>query len=405
MIRNISDLVFFIGAITLVFLTTSTANFLGIEQVATVSTTIIFLFALFYLLQNVKILIEKKKNKSIIYYSVVILLISGMIFASEDIVSSINFLKDWLTPVIILLYFENIKSNKRNILIKVLIIFFLVECFLGIYERFTSTLVFGSLKISGLNEYSENLNIEFRAQSLLGHPLNNAHMICIMLSCILISFINNKYKLILLIIGVCGILSFNSRVATIAIFIVAFFYFLMARKNLTNKQYHYFTIIFIGIFTYILYLMFTTDLGGRLIYGDRLMNGSANVRLKAFDIFTNFYNRNNLLFGLGKIDPFKLTENGYLNLMITLGIPAALLLISTQAWIIFSRLHNMNIYGKIIILTCFFVVGFSNNALASSTPFLMFCIWLSTFNKKRIKKGQNKIYTISNYQMQTDKSV
>lgn len=405
MIRNISDLVFFIGVITLVFITTSTAPFLGIEQVTTASTTIIFLFALFFLLQNVKILFKKNNNKSILYYSVVVLLISCMSFVRDDIATSINFLKNWLTPILILLYFENIKSNKRSILVKALLFFFLVECFLGIYERYTSTLVFGSLEISGLNEYSENLDIEFRAQSLLGNPLNNAHLICIMLGVIINSFISNKNKFILLLVGVCGILSFNSRAATISIFIVAFIYYLMTKNKLTNKQNRYFTIMFIGIFTYILYLMFTTNLGGRLVYGNKLMDGNAVVRLQAFDIFTNFYNNNNLLFGVGEIDGNKLTENGYINLMIMFGIPAALLLISTQAWIIFSRLHNMNIYGKRIILICFFVVGFSNNALASSAPFLMLCIWLSTFNNKEILKRQEKKYTISNYKMPTYKYI
>ena len=69
--------------------------------------------------------------------------------------------------IIILVYFENINLNKRNILKSILILFFLSECFLGFYERYTSTLVFGNFELLGLTEYVdekiENLNkIEYQ---------------------------------------------------------------------------------------------------------------------------------------------------------------------------------------------------------------------------------------------------
>ena len=390
MIRSLSDLFFLIGVICLVFVTIVTAPYLGIKQVTTVSSIIIFLFSVNFLFKNWQI-ISQKNNQSIVFYIFVSFLISAKVSViSGDIFNGIYFLKDWLNPILILIYFENIKSKKRNILKKVLLFFFIVECLLGIYERLTTTLVFGSLESVGLTEFYdgkiENLNVIFRSQSLLGNPLNNAHLICVMLGVILNSSINLKNTFVLLLLGIISILCFNARAATISVFLVALIYFLMVKNKLNNRQFNLLLLLFTVGFTIILYLLFNSSLGGRLIYGDKLLDGSAKARFDAFDIFLKFYNTKNLLIGDPTIEKINLTENGYLNMMIFFGIPFAFLLILSQVFLIFSRIRNFNIHGKSIILICFFLVGFSNNNLAQADSLLLLCVWLSAFSKNVLYK-------------------
>jgi hypothetical protein len=381
MIRGVSDLVFLIGTICLVFITIVTAPYLGITQVTTFSTLIIFLYSINFLFNNPKVLSEKN-NESLIFYSIVVIIIAFKIAVLNDFILGIYYLKNWLTPVIILIYFENIKSNKRNILKKILIIFFICECFLSIYERLTSTLVLGSLEALDLTEFQddkiEDLKAIFRSQSLLGNPLNNAHLVCIMIGIILNSSIDLKYTYLLLITAILSILCFNARAASVIIFLVAMIYFQMIRKKLNSKQINYFWLIFGAGITIILYLMFNTSLGGRLL-GRELIDGSAKERFRAFDIFWKFYNVNDPLLGDYSIPNIELTENGYLNLMITLGLPFAFVFILAQILMILSRLRNLNFLGKAIILFCFFVVGFSNNNLSQPDSLMMLFIWTPAF--------------------------
>jgi hypothetical protein len=118
------------------------------------------------------------------------------------------------------------------------------------------------------------------------------------------------------------------------------------------------------------------------LVSEELLDGSAKSRLNAFNKLFLFSKNNSIILGNAKIDPIEMTENGYVNLIMMFGLPAAILLISTQIGVVLSRLKKMNIYVKIIIFIGFFVVGFTNNAFASTGPFLMYCIWQSAFIPK-----------------------
>jgi hypothetical protein len=389
MIRSLSDFIFCIGVICLVFITKLTAPFLGITQVITASSSIIFFLSVSYIFKNINIL-NQKNNKSIVFYAVAILLISFKItFMSGDLFIGLNYLKGWLLPVFLLLYFENLCTNKRNILQKVLIFLFLVECLLGLYERITTTLVFGIFDQNNVGvDESDNINIVFRAESLFEHPLNNAHLICVMIGVILNSSIKANFVYILLIIGILGILSFNARGATIFVSLVVIIYFKMRLNYLNNKERNSFIFLFLGGIGSILYLVFNSSLGGRLIYGGKVLDSSAQARFGVLDTFKNFYNHFDPILGTNNLGAFSPTENGYLNMIMSLGIPFAILLIYSQSNILFSRFRNFKSDGVIIILICFFLVGSTNNNLDKPASFTMLCIWLSAFKITNFKSPQ-----------------
>jgi len=384
MIRTFSDFVFLIGIICLLFITQVTSTFLGIKQGSTFSNIIIFLMSTNFVLRNWKI-INYNINKTVLFYFFIVLIISFNIIINYDFLDSLNFLKSWFTPALILLYFENINSNKRRILKKILLLFFILECILALYERYTTTLIFGNLEILGLTEYQdeklENLNTIFRAQSLLGNPLTNAHLVCIMVGIILNSSLRLNYIYIYFIIGILSVLCFNARAATLSLFFVVPIFFFKIKNKLNNNQMNSLLFLFIGGLLSITYIMFNSNLGGRLVFGNKLLDESASARFQALDIFWKFYNTGNPFLGNYKVDNFKLTENGYINLMIKFGIPFAFLFILSQIFLIFSRLKIYDNKGKSIILICFFIVGFSNNNLALPDCLNMLCIWLSAFSK------------------------
>ena len=382
MIRNISDIFFLIAIFCIVFITVTTAPYLGIKQVYSFSTLLLFISSIVFIINNQYIL-YKKSTKPLLYYFIIVFIIAIKINFTNDFLNSILFLKNWLTPAFILIYLENIKSNKRILLKNVLILFFITECFLSIYERYSNTLIFGSLESIGLTEFYDerinNINTIFRSMSLLGHPLNNAHLVCIMLSIILNTTIKLNYKNLLLVLGIFSILCFNARAATIIILLVSFMYLHMIKNKLSKNQITKLFIFFFLSISLIIYLMFNTSLGGRLINGDKLIDGSAEVRLKAFYIFNNFFNNKDILLGNFFSTPNELTENGYLNLMIILGIPFALLFLFFQINLIQSRLHHFTSIGKIIIFLSFFVLGMTNNNLAQPDSIMMLFIWLPAF--------------------------
>ena len=83
-------------------------------------------------------------------------------------------------PLAVIFFTENnfrLKKSAKKYL-RIVKCFYLLECFIAIFERVTLTRIFPNLGFdTGFEEYSEG----FRSYALLGHPLSNAAMVLLLL--------------------------------------------------------------------------------------------------------------------------------------------------------------------------------------------------------------------------------
>lgn len=388
MIRSVYDLFFILGLVLLLFITESTGNFLGISQITTFSTSLITFLSFNFIIKNSQVF-SFKENRSVLIYIVIVFLVTVQEFLFRGLSDGLNFLKGWLPLVLILILLENSFKYRKKIVTNVLITFFIIECALGIFERVTLTSVFVDI-VDGSTFLDSEESSEFRASSLLGHPLNNAHQISIMLGIILISQLKNSFKVFAYILAFLAILSFNARAATIIVVLLYPLVVYSLNKSGTRRQVRRLVTFSLMIFVCLLYVLFTTNLGGRLIFGEKLIDGSALTRIQAFDMLNSFLSSENLLIGLGDLKAEQTTENGYINLILIHGLIAAILIIFAQVKIVLSRIRNFKPLEKLIIFSTFFLVGFSNNAFASYSPLLMFCIWITIIDVNNYLSEESK---------------
>ena len=127
-----------------------------------------------------------------------------------------------LLPFVILLVFPVKKvTMKQLVMWKKLgflcFTFYLVECLIAIFERFTYHLVFrprGEI----LNTLSENMLEDafgFRSGGIHGHPLQNSLIVSIIMIFILTSSLKAKFKYPLWLLGYIGVMCFNTRAAIV----------------------------------------------------------------------------------------------------------------------------------------------------------------------------------------------
>lgn len=119
------------------------------------------------------------------------------------------------TNVLVLCYSLNRDTAKsKNILLCFVLIFYLLECFVCIYEKTMHTYVFHYISefqaTEGLaSDYSDG---EFRAHGLINHPLYNANVISLIMALILCSnMFKKKFQILLIVIGLMALWACNSR--------------------------------------------------------------------------------------------------------------------------------------------------------------------------------------------------
>lgn len=194
-----------------------------------------------------------------------------------------------------LVQIQSVQTKQK--IAKIVLFFFVIESILAIYERITNTNTFELNIIDDITSIDFE-SWSFRSTSFLGHPLNNALCVSIMMGTILVSKINEKYKFIFLIIGFLGILSFNARGATLVMSFIIIYYFYLSYKKY-GRQIYYKTLLvlasIIGV-SFFYYIITSTSLGGRLMNNDKIIDGSAQARLDVFEAF-NYFSGKDFLFG------------------------------------------------------------------------------------------------------------
>ncbi|HYD64828.1 VpsF family polysaccharide biosynthesis protein [Azospirillum sp.] len=230
--------------------------------------------------------------------------------------------------------------------------------------------------------------MEFRAASLLGHPLNNA---LITVPAAILGFhlaTTGRGSAVAFGILGLGLLAFGGRAAAL-LTVVGLFGFIVVdvcarlyRGTLSlQRAVIYLSILLIGPLL-LLGVLSTTGLGERIV-GRALFDGSAQTRLEAFNIF-NYISRDQLWFGISSeavgilmenLSHIGVIENFWIYLIVNLGIVNVALLTYGFGLFLWRTAHRGGYVGGLTVAT-FLVVASTNNSLAAKTTALTILVTL-----------------------------
>ena len=359
----------------IMFLSSSLAGYLGIANTVTFAYTP---FLVYYIARQSKI----SKN-SLTRWMFLVILFAAMAYVIRFLALDQDYFKNYLTflvfPMLISIDLENEDSEHLNLLRKCLLIFFIVECGVAIYEKLAGACLFynplAALSTEEIEYYVSPEDWEFRSYAFFEHPLMNAMIVCVVMSFILVSEMEFKYKLLLFILGYTSLWCFNARGATIvtSVLMIPYLLLILHRSNMKNKQWIYLAIAAFGVI--FVWLVFTTSFGGRLLSRDtELMDGSAQTRVDVFS-FYHFLTSKQFWFGdsasylyvMNKLQAGGV-ENGVITLVLREGVLCTVIILSLLFYIQRMQLVYLNKYTRWWLLVIFYVIGIMNPNLSSALP-------------------------------------
>ena len=366
---------FVISIFFIMFLSSSLAGYLGIANTVTFAYTP---FLVYYIARQSKI----SKN-SLTRWMFLVILFAAMAYVIRFLALDQDYFKNYLTflvfPMLISIDLENEDSEHLNLLRKCLLIFFIVECGVAIYEKLAGACLFynplAALSTEEIEYYVSPEDWEFRSYAFFEHPLMNAMIVCVVMSFILVSEMEFKYKLLLFILGYTSLWCFNARGATIvtSVLMIPYLLLILHRSNMKNKQWIYLAIAAFGVI--FVWLVFTTSFGGRLLSRDtELMDGSAQTRVDVFS-FYHFLTSKQFWFGdsasylyvMNKLQAGGV-ENGVITLVLREGVLCTVIILTLLFYIQRMQLVYLNKYTRWWLLVIFYVIGIMNPNLSSALP-------------------------------------
>jgi hypothetical protein len=370
----------FAGILVFMFFSSGTiAVSYGLKNIGVIYTLIFtFIFFIKLLSDKNKLFFSKYKEEvGIVLIGGVIIFIKIFLGQLAQINEVFNF---FMMPMFLSFLLGTQNKFNTKIIKNLILIFFIAECFLAIYERIFLINLFPSIILDD-EVFIENWG--FRSSSFLGNPLANALCVSTIMGFILVDSMKITYKLFYLILGFVSLMCFNGRGALIIWVLLAFIYILNVIRKNNNKKIKLLAVIFMMTSSYFVYnLMVNYDIGSRIL-NDGLIDGSSKTRIEVFDAF-NYIDSSDLWFGNaqnyekvgGKLG-VNSVENSFIVLIIKYGvIMFSIFFVLYYKWIK-KLLKNYSGYNKFFILSSFLLLGSTNNALAGSQSwfFLVICFY------------------------------
>jgi len=297
-----------------------------------------------------------------------------------------------IIPMLISICFDNLTLKELNLVRRMTIIFFVVECGLSIvewilnYNFFTYeeilTFVEGQLKYFGF----------FRSTSLLGHPLANAQVVAVIMTFIATYGFRKKYfQIILFFLGYVSLFCFNARGATLVVTVFTVPYFLWKINKTTQPSRKW--MIKLGVFCMffgMIYLVTQTPMGGRLM-NMKLMDDSAQTRLEIFQFYNYYQTNDDFLWGNPNNTDYMINklgvggiENGIIRSILAYGIiltiPMLLLLFNFQ----YRKLSVFSKLDKWLLLAVFYLIGTMNPNLVAPIQWTLWIFAYYTFRPEAL---------------------
>ncbi|MDQ6471033.1 O-antigen ligase family protein [Flavobacterium sp. LHD-80] len=387
----------FLGILLYMFISTTVAAKIGILQVGTYSSFILFVLFVSNIITDVnQALIKRFKLEFRIMFVGIIIVFFKIFIGQSNQINQVLFFV--LMPMIlsVLVGFQN-KEN-RKIIRYLVLIFFITECLLAIYERLFFVNVFPYMD-SNAEYYLEDW--AFRSSGFLGHPLSNALCVSTMMGFIITSSMKLQTKLVLVILGFIALLCFNARASILVWLFLLLIYIWRVLKDKKTKKIVSFLFLFFFVISGYLIFKAVNDygLGGR-ITNSKINDGSAQTRFEVFDAFSyisdsdfwcgNGENYLPIMYKLGAGG----VENSYIVLIINYGLPLSIILLFLYYLFINRFFKQYRLLDKFVIFCSFILVGSTNNGLVNSAPWTFFI--LSVYCFPFFKKENLKRYSVRN---------
>lgn len=367
--HTLVDSFFFISIILSLF---------AVQQYVPKASLIMRWISLPLILLYISSILKKSRIYGISYY---IVLLAGTILhiGLLPLNDVINDFYAWVSLVMLLVLSANL-DMKSLLPIRILLIIFVLECLVALFERLTETLIFPAMEIiEHTNEYADDKT--FRSYSLMGHPLTNANVTSIIMAFVLCTKkMNNYLKWMLLLLGTIALWAFNSRAAMLywmAVFTYKLFFAkLKISYFVVGGLLMAFVIIPLGEYLY------EAGYFGRLEFD--FSDSSTETRFDALLYFmmypwgtTDIINGGRLLYMPGSD---LLIENGILVTLGYWGIIIGSLKVVLEFIISYKFLVNYKFSDKLIIFMALWLVGLGNNNTFTVYPLLFFMYCNMAFN-------------------------
>lgn len=353
-------------------LTTNIGHRLGIDS--KLVNYFLLIFSFLYILIKEKAGVLFHSTFGIVLYCAVITVIMRV---SEGIMAdSFQVLMNLLFPALIVFVIRLMKTTK-NEMQGIIIKMFIVNSFVAIFEFILKSHLIGWYEAGYTEGYISYQDSAFRSVALLGGPLANAEITCMINAFVLFSNIKNKYKLFCL--GTLAILAYNARTS---FFMNAAIFVLYAISNFHNfslKQRKMVLGAMILIAAFVGFLAFNTNMGSRLFMTDKTDGGSIDIRLQLFDYVMSL-NFKDFLFGMSytkfqilqEFIGVKVIENFWLNYIFHFGIVVTLIFTVAYFFVIREIFSEYKRTTELILVLGIIIIMSSTNGLYSDyRSFLM----------------------------------
>lgn len=288
-----------------------------------------------------------------------------------------------IVPILLLLMAYQ-QGRSPVIFVRLMIIFYILECCISIYEKITLTHLISYTATEELAATSLTMidSSVFRSFSLMFHPLFNANTVSIFLAFIFCSHrIKPFYKNAFIILGLLALWGFNSRGAMIIWGVILVYRLVLYKTKL----------LYVSIMLVVLYFAIPpliewvvySGLFGRLTEMD-FSDSSSLTRLEAFNVFFNErWNIQDIVVG-GRVLCYPSTdltlENGALLDLGFWGLIVGSIKIICEIVITYKAVEKYDVRDRILIMIAVWGVAFMNNNSFQTWPMTIFVLACVTFN-------------------------
>jgi hypothetical protein len=270
-------------------------------------------------------------------------------------------------PALIIYNFQFIDTKRWKKVMFILKLFFYSDCILALLEN-----VF-RFKLFPINETV----ILFRSNAFQGHPLNNS-LFLIFFGLFFYAYEKSFIKqMIIMALTVGALASFGVRSGLVAfslgIVLLSLKFFENGKINFSMKNIATLVILFVSV----IFIVFYTSLGTRIIAAGNFQDSSTEVRFGAYSLFLGI-SWNEIIWGtpqelidyLMYIQNIRIIENFWIIWVLKYGI------VFTAYLAVFFILFLFKItklgfpwgqYDRLAVLGCFLIAASSNNSLAVNT--------------------------------------
>ena len=350
----------------------SIGSLLNISNYRTYGFLLITILFFYKILSNEKSIKFDKVTNQLLILCIIIVFIKFFINQTPFSIVDILFF-----PIISFYVLSNTNFKTKQIIKIIIISFFTLNGVLSILEFAFKINFFSFESLIDNNQVGEG----FRSTALLGHPLNNALCMSIIMGFIFCSTLDNLIKFIFIVFGLISILAFNARGAFLIWILISVSIFIFILFSHRVKKNHKILGIcaFLILILIVFYSLVNLHLGDRLL-NDKIIDGSAETRINLLNSFDGLneldflFGNDNAVYNLLRKQKNGGFENSIVLLIYSYGIPISILIIYFFSKWIYIIIKELDFLKKAILISSFVVVGNLNNGFFQLSPLYFFAI-------------------------------